>query len=297
MIKKLWQFLLSLFILVSTIFIVWGFYIQIQRPARQSIERPLFEGVTYYRTIWDNPRSLIFHIVEIDRTVEGVQFFVTPGEDLPGENDYLAKKTTDFLNDNNLQLAINGDFFRPFESLTPFHYYPYEGDPIDIMGFAISNGVTYSTPEQARPVFCVTAETAVIEKFICPPDTIQAIGGGTIFYENGQTITERLERIYLRSPQPRTIIALDDSGDTVWLILVDGRQRLYSQGIGLQELEPLMEELGATIGLNLDGGGSVTLAIEENGRSKILNSPIHTRIPLRERPIGNHLGIYAHPLE
>ncbi|MEM7334298.1 MAG: phosphodiester glycosidase family protein [Chloroflexota bacterium] len=297
MIQRLWKLLLRTFILISAFFIIWAFYILIQRPARQTVTQPLYEGVTYYREVWQEPRSLIFHIVEVDRTAEGVEFFVTPGVDLEGDNDYLAQKTTDFLLENNLQLAINGDFFRPFESLTPFHYYPYVGDPIDIMGFAISDGVTYSTPENARPVLCITPETAVIEKFICPPDTLQAMGGGTIFYENSEVVMARLERLYLRVPQPRTMIALDETGDTIWFILVDGRQRRYSEGIGLQEMTPLLEQLGAKIALNLDGGGSVTLAIEENGRSKILNSPIHTRIPLRERPIGNHLGIYAQPLE
>jgi hypothetical protein len=46
--------------------------------------------------------------------------------------------------------------------------------------------------------------------------------------------------------------------------------------------------------MNLDGGGSSTLAVEgANGRPEVLNSPIHQRIPGRERPVGNHLGIFA----
>ena len=49
--------------------------------------------------------------------------------------------------------------------------------------------------------------------------------------------------------------------------------------------------------LNLDGGDSVTLAVEgQNGLPQVLNSPIHNHIPGPERPVGNHLGIFALPL-
>jgi hypothetical protein len=30
---------------------------------------------------------------------------------------------------------------------------------------------------------------------------------------------------------------------------------------------------------------------------KALNAPIHTRIPMRQRPVANHLGVYALPVE
>ena len=295
--------LFSIVIGIVAVFMAWRLYLLVQRPFRQPTQQTLFQGVTYQREVWTEPRPIIFHIIEIDRTVSGVEFFVTPGDDLEGTNDYLAQKTTDFLAEHQLQLAINGDFFKPFEARTPFDYYPHVGDPVDTIGFAISDGVTYSTPIRAQPVFCVLEETAVssvtavIEKFICPPNTLHAIGGNPIFFENGETVTSRLNDAYLTEPQPRTMIALDDTGKTVWFIVVDGRQPRYSEGIGLMEMAPILTELGATISLNLDGGGSVTLAIAQNGAPKLLNSPIQTGIPLRERPIGNHIGIYAPPLD
>jgi exopolysaccharide biosynthesis protein len=43
----------------------------------------------------------------------------------------------------------------------------------------------------------------------------------------------------------------------------------------------------------MDGGGSSTLVVEgEDGSPRILNTPIDNYIPGRERPVGNHLGIY-----
>jgi len=46
--------------------------------------------------------------------------------------------------------------------------------------------------------------------------------------------------------------------------------------------------------MSLDGGGSSTVVIEgKDGKPEILNSPIDIYIPGRERPVGNHLGIYV----
>lgn len=46
--------------------------------------------------------------------------------------------------------------------------------------------------------------------------------------------------------------------------------------------------------MNLDGGGSTTLVMEgDNGQPVLLNSPIDSRIPGRERAVANHLGIFA----
>jgi hypothetical protein len=46
--------------------------------------------------------------------------------------------------------------------------------------------------------------------------------------------------------------------------------------------------------MNMDGGGSSTLVIEnERGKSEVLNSPIDSHIPGRERPVANHLGVYV----
>ena len=76
--------------------------------------------------------------------------------------------------------------------------------------------------------------------------------------------------------------------------MIDGRQPGYSEGVSLGELADLMIEYGADHAINLDGGGSSTLVVEgTDGTARILNSPIHGRIPGRERPVANQLGIYA----
>lgn len=54
-------------------------------------------------------------------------------------------------------------------------------------------------------------------------------------------------------------------------------------------------KLGADRAINLDGGGSTTLAITNSSNIKVINAPIHNKIPMNERPIANHLGFYALP--
>ena len=48
----------------------------------------------------------------------------------------------------------------------------------------------------------------------------------------------------------------------------------------------------ATVSKTETRGGSVTLVMaDEKRRPVVLNSPIHTRIPGRQRPVGNQIGV------
>jgi len=51
-------------------------------------------------------------------------------------------------------------------------------------------------------------------------------------------------------------------------------------------------ELGASDAINLDGGGSSTMVVAgEDGTPQVINRPIHTGVPGRERPVANHLAV------
>jgi len=68
--------------------------------------------------------------------------------------------------------------------------------------------------------------------------------------------------------QPRTIIGEYGNGDLI-LIVVDGRQSSWSNGVTLERLQIKLIELGVIDAYNLDGGGSS--AFVYNG--KVLNRP------------------------
>lgn len=93
--------------------------------------------------------------------------------------------------------------------------------------------------------------------------------------------------------EPRTALGLNRNGRYLYIVVVDGRQPFYSEGATFVDLAELMIEQGAFMAMNMDGGGSSTMVVEgKNGQPRILNSPIDSYIPGRERPVGNHLGLY-----
>ena len=264
-----------------------------QIPAYTEVE--LFQGLTYLREERQAPRPLKIHIVTIDLTVEGVKPFVTPGE-TANEIEFSTQTTSEFVTEFGLQVAINGGFFRSLNSNESDDSYPERGNPVDVIGLTISDGVTYSASEKGMGVLCVLANNqAQINDEICPTGTIQALAGGTILIDQGMPITS--EDVPEDGLHPRTAVAIDEQGETLWLIVVDGRQEDYSEGIALVELANGVLELGAHMALNLDGGGSTTLVVASDSLPRILNRPINSRIPMRERAVANHLGIFAQPLE
>lgn len=94
--------------------------------------------------------------------------------------------------------------------------------------------------------------------------------------------------------EPRTALGTNRNGRYLYIVVVDGRQPFYSQGATFRQLAALLKEQGAYFAMSMDGGGSSTLVIEgDDGLPKVMNSPIDNYIPGRERPVGNHLGIYV----
>jgi exopolysaccharide biosynthesis protein len=93
---------------------------------------------------------------------------------------------------------------------------------------------------------------------------------------------------------PRTAVGINRNGRYVYLVVVDGRQPFYSEGATFTELAQLLIDQGAYMAMSLDGGGSSTMVVEDdNGKPRILNSPIDHYIPGTERPVGTHLGIFV----
>jgi len=82
---------------------------------------------------------------------------------------------------------------------------------------------------------------------------------------------------------PRTLAGITSDGKLL-LVTVDGRQPGYSAGASFQESAKIMQSLGAVDAVNLDGGGSTTIVVNE----KLLNSPSDAT---GERPIGNAIII------
>jgi len=283
-------------ILAAVIAIVVGgfFFWSEHRPQPAALQQTLFEGITYIRDVRQQPRPLVIHIVKIDLTAPGLSFLVSPGEPTDG-HEVRARYTSEFLGKYDLQLAINGDFFYPWWSNSIFDYYPRWHDPTDINGLAASRGTIYSPAADNRPTLYLSISNTV--SFGAPDgDIYNAISGQPMIVEHGQVTNKLMPGEYSDGLHPRTAIALDQTKRTLLLFIIDGRQPHYSEGVKLEELALIGLEYGADMMINLDGGGSSTLVMEDqSGLPHVLNSPIDARLPGRERPVGNHLGVYAQP--
>jgi hypothetical protein len=263
---------------------------RLQRPDRKSYKTQLFDGVTYAREVRSTPRPLMIHTVAIDLSLALVDFLVTPGDD-DLDMDIAARTTTSFLEEFGVQLAINGSFFVPFKADTPWDYYPHRGDRVNIEGLAISNGRQYSAEDPNFPVLCFLPGQILIQTTNCPADTTQALAGNHILVQHGLRVADEHDLAL----HPRTAVALAPGDQMLWFVVIDGRQRHYSEGVTLVELADIILELGADNALNLDGGGSSTLVTAGSKGPLVLNAPIHTNIPMRQRPVANHLGVFILP--
>jgi len=261
------------------------------RPPRTVQEQQLFQGIAYKRDILSQPRPVTIHIVSIDLSAPGVKVLTTPGMPRSSGRETTARTTSEFLREFKLQLAINANFFHHFEENYPWDYYPHSGDPSFPIGEAISNGHRYSKGERNKPALCFAKnnQAEILASGTCPDGTIQSVAGDRLLVTNGKPNDTQLAK---DKPYPRVAAAIDKQGKKLWLIAIDGKQPLYSEGVTIVELTKIVTDLGAETALNLDGGGSTTLVMGSD-RAKVLNAPIHTRIPMRERPVGNHLGFYA----
>lgn len=115
------------------------------------------------------------------------------------------------------------------------------------------------------------------------------IGGWPVLVKDGMNMIKRIPTIegvtekFSEVRHPRSGIGFSSDKRILYLIAVDGRQPM-SKGMTLLEFADRMIDEGVYYGLNLDGGGSTTLVINE----KIVNNPSDST---GERLVGNCLMI------
>ena len=264
------------------------FWFHHRTPPPPTVEA-LFRGVRYARSLRTEPRPVVIHVVTVELDTPGLAFFVTPGD--PAQALPLrARTTSDFLEEFHLQVAINGDFFDPWFSHHPLSFFPRSGDAVKVSGPAISSGTRYSVGDERLQT--LRFSRAQRPSFTLPLDeAYNAISGERLVSEGAPDIASYHD---VNGRQPRSAVGLDRDEKRLFLFVVDGRQPSYSEGMNLHDLAALAIEAGAFTAMNLDGGGSSALVVEgEKGEPRKLGSSIHTRIPYRERPVANHLGIFA----
>jgi hypothetical protein len=278
----LWVGLLAL-ILIAFVGLYYG-----MRPLPVEMRQEIYPCVVYYRRVHYSPRMMVAHIATVDLTCKNIAVLVTPPEKGDKNEPLRARTTSQFAAEFAVQVAVNGDGFTPWWSRSLFDYYPHTGDPISPNGFAASRGKEYG--EVRGPTLYINSSKEA--SFGSPDRKIYfAISGQSWLVQDKQPVPDLNDTLIA----PRTAIGLDGPGTKLIIIVVDGRQPFYSEGVTVQEMAELMIFYGGDNAINLDGGGSTTLVIQDpqTKRYKVMNSPIDNGIPGRERPVGNHFGIFT----
>lgn len=266
-----------------------------------TVERPgqaLFSGVEYEQRTQAGETPRRIHIITVDLAKDGIAFAVTPADPSQGM-EHVARRTTTMLAEAQAQVAINASYFLPFKggSRGGEDYYPHEGQPVNVSGAAISGGHRVSPVEtdiddRVDAIVCFDkARVDILDGQVCPEGFTDGVAAGPRLLTKGRI--NAFDGRYSADRHPRTAIGISADRKRAWLVVTDGRQA-DAAGASLPELAELFRQLGASDALNLDGGGSTTLAAAgKDGRPVLLNTPIHTNIPGRERPVANHILLSA----
>jgi hypothetical protein len=257
-------------------------------PQWQPFAADLTPGLDYFAGSVQNPKLKLWAL-RVDLTAPSLRFVVSEKEPVNGlirDAMIPSTKITSFARGHNCLVGINTNPFSPVTG--------QEGEERTIIGITISDGTLVAPPHPAYDalVFYRDGRTALVKQAALGDlSAIQnAVGGFSIVLQGGD-LPDRLKMGQKEPRHPRSAAGLSADGRTLYLLVIDGR-RLGSIGATESEIALILKQLGASDGLNFDGGGSTALALRyPDGKIRAVNTPIHGAIPGRERGVATCLGI------
>ena len=267
--------------------------------------RELHPGIRLMQVSVSEPRRLQIHAVKIDLATPKLALYTTPRAEQWVENktETMRQTTRDFLRssqatERQIVFAANADSFSPWPA--PFR----ERTPTNLGGLAISEGVVVSPPGGTPSLLISKSGEASIQTTTgeTPLNNIQtAISGFALCLSDGVVKPSGNDL------HPRTGLGLSADGKSLFVVAIDGR-RYSRQGATTQELGAWLKKFGSDDGINMDGGGSTTLAwwnpqASDDAKSELINSPVGSGVKFEseiadrqyvptERANGNNFGVY-----
>lgn len=158
----------------------------------------------------------------------------------------------------NSILAVNGDFATVHKN-----------------GFIVRNGNVYLS--DVNKGVCVMYPDGTMETFDQGAYVVEDVlaknpvhvwsFGPSLLDENGKALEEFKLASGIGGRHPRCAVGYYEPGHYCF-ILVDGRQSGYSDGITMQNLAKIFEELGCKLAYNLDGGRSAVMMFQQKFYSR-----------------------------
>lgn len=250
---------------------------------------PIFKGVEHAVGNSDGvPRPEIVQAIRIDLYDPNIRFISTPPNGA-ASRDTNTQTGLQFMISSGAQIGVNSSFFTPVGEATS-----------DITGLAMNEGQIVSPAETlsygGRTLLITANNTA---DFLITSTSTNltpywtAVESWPYFLHNGSNTGDNRTDPPSTFLRPRTAVGLTSNKRHMIIITIDGDAVNvgYSEGCNPWEAAQWLKRFGAWYGLNLDGGGSTHLWISEyGGNTYALNRPSSNRA------VGNHLGVYAAPL-
>jgi hypothetical protein len=243
---------------------------------RSHESKTLDAGIVLHEESCTDPEYHAF-VVEMDLDAPGWDFVVTP---------YKSRRrtTSSFAGKFDAFVATNGGFWGGEWggfTVSSGELWPKKAEDFDsstVVGFG-SRDASGRLRVEIRPT-----EEMLTEPL---PWMRHALTGIPLLLDQGEAVETENEHTLFVHKHPRTALGLSKDGGTVWIAVIDGRQKGWSRGLRTSQVGQLLRSYGAWSALNLDGGSSSTLVVPSLGG--LVNDPCYKKAD--ERAVPNHLGI------
>ena len=242
--------------------------------------RPLSPGIEA-ADIHNPQLPLIVHIVKIDLLNPAVSVITSEAALFKNNRGRLRGETTrDFALRHNTIVAFNAAPFKTRSLL--FSVYR------TIVGIHITDFRRMSMPHEryGALLFYADKTARIIDaqtEDLLLENVRHAVGGFWTILRNGTVLPQKLHR-----RDSRTAVGIADNGRTLFVVTVEGENKRKSHGLSFEETARLMRELGADDALQLDGGSSSSLVLQENGVQHIVAPTRSWNIHIR---VASNVGI------
>jgi exopolysaccharide biosynthesis protein len=245
-------------------------------------------ALTCWTETRSKPRPLRLYFLRIALDARGLEVITLPGEDPDGEGPAESQLTNplDLFKKFKALAAVNANAFAGLSKDQAAAPNWYEGQPVDMHGLVVSLAKKISPVENQRTSFWLDTRNV---PHLGDPAEGDSVKEAVSDWFSPLLINARIiPKPEDQALHPRTALGFDNSGSWLLLMVADGRQPGFSEGVTLYELAEILQSKGCTQSINLDGGGSSILLVQESGKDvRTINSP-SGKTP---RPVPVMLGV------
>ena len=249
----------------------------------------VFTGVSQAKLTVPGKDASVGYVLRVNLKAPGIRFVATPHA---GTQETISETSEDFAKEEHLQAAMNAGFFFPCCSVKP--------EEKSVRGLMISDGVVIapvSADTKYRCSLLIAKDNHAIIEMVSQKTNLSkfytAVTGSAEIVRDGKNTGDVNLLNDAAHANPRTLVGLSRDGRYLYMVAIDGRKPGYSIGTTNTESATILLALHAWTGLNLDGGGSTSMVLEnKSGKVVSVNHPSGGT----ERLVAASLGLHALPL-